>query len=45
MSWQRSQTSVGMIPTRINTAKSLQPRQNPNTDSSVAATTSMPRRA
>ena len=35
---QRSQTSSGMIPKRISTAKILQPRQNANTDSRAAAT-------
>ena len=34
---QRSQTSSGMTPKRMSTAKTLQPRQNANTDSSVAA--------
>src|ERR1019366_3344631 len=35
---QASQTVVGMIPTRIRTLKTWQPRQRANTDSRVAAT-------
>ena len=42
MSSQRSQTSGGITPTRMSAAKIVQPRQNPKTDSSVAATTISP---
>ena len=37
MSLQRSQTSGGITPARISSANALQPRHNPNTDSSLAA--------
>ena len=40
---QRSQTSAGITPIRINNANALQPRQSPNTDSSSAATIRPPK--
>ena len=44
MSLQRSQTSSGTTPTRMRTAKALQPRQRPKADSRSAAAASRPRK-
>jgi hypothetical protein len=42
MSLQASQTDAGIRPTDCSLAKIAQPRQNPTTDSSVAATVIIP---